>query len=302
MRHRVELHGHRGARGLRPENTLPAFAHALALGVDAVEFDVGFSSDGVVVLHHDQTVSPLTTRDTGPAFPGDPMYPYVGRSIRSLRLAQLKTLDSGVRAAVADDPYHRTALPMPGTPVATLAEACALLRPAEGVRLCVELKTDPSWPDAEVAHFVSEVLTVLDAHGLLPRARLLGFDWRFLKHTRRLEPSVSRVALAEPPTLADPSWLAGADPRDPALSALSEGATIFSPQYTILDEALLTRATDLGLPVTVWTVNDPSEMSRYLTLGVSAVVTDYPDLLRTVMSTHHLPLPTPHLPSVPTAL
>ncbi|ROO90538.1 glycerophosphoryl diester phosphodiesterase [Actinocorallia herbida] len=290
----VELQGHRGARGLRPENTLPAFAHALALGVDAVEFDVGFSADGVVVLHHDQTVSPLTTRDTGPAFPGDPQFPYVGRPIRTLRLDQLKTLDSGVRAADPADPYRRTALALPGTPLATLDEACALLAPAGSVRLCVELKTDPSWPDAEVAYFVSEVLAVLAAHGLLHRTRLLGFDWRFLKHTRRLEPSVARVALAEPPTLADPSWLAGADPRDPALSALAEGATIFSPQYTMLDEALFERAAGLGLPVTVWTVNTPEAMARYLGMGVAAIVTDYPDLLRVVMTAHGHAVPEPY--------
>ncbi|MDX6741967.1 glycerophosphodiester phosphodiesterase family protein [Actinocorallia sp. A-T 12471] len=302
MDRRVEIQGHRGARGLRPENTLPAFAHALALGVDAVEFDVGFSADGVVVLHHDQTVSALTTRDTFPAFPGDPQFPYVGRPVRALRLAQLKTLDSGVRAEDPSDPYRRTSLALPGTPLATLDEACALLGPAEGVRLCVELKTDPSWPDAEVGHFVSEVLTVLAAHGLLHRTRLLGFDWRFLKHTRRLEPSVARVALAEPPTLTDSSWLAGADPRDPALSALSEGATIFSPQYTMLDDALFARASGLGLPVTVWTVNTAEAMARYLDMGVAAIVTDYPDLLRVVMAAHGHVLPSPFRPLEPAAV
>ncbi|GAB2821615.1 glycerophosphodiester phosphodiesterase family protein [Actinocorallia aurea] len=248
------------------------------------------------MLHHDQTVSSLTARDTAPAFPGDPMFPYVGRPIRTLRLDQLRTLDCGMRADDPADPYRRTALALPGTPPATLAEVCALLAPAESVRLCVELKTDPSWPDAEVGVFVSEVLAVLAAHGLLHRTRLLGFDWRFLKHTRRLAPSVARVALAEPPTLTDSSWLAGADPRDPALSALSEGATIFSPQYTMLDEALFERATGLGLPVTVWTVNTAEEMARYLAMGVAAIVTDYPDLLRTVMAAHGQTLPEPYAP------
>lgn len=63
----VEVHGHRGARGLRPENTLPGFAHALELGVDAVELDVGLTSDGTVVLNHDQVLSPRNLTDTGPA-------------------------------------------------------------------------------------------------------------------------------------------------------------------------------------------------------------------------------------------
>ncbi|TDB79280.1 glycerophosphodiester phosphodiesterase, partial [Actinomadura sp. KC216] len=68
----VENHGHRGARGLRPENTLPGFAHALDLGVDAIELDVGLSADGVVVLNHDQTLSPTNLTDTEPVHPNDP--------------------------------------------------------------------------------------------------------------------------------------------------------------------------------------------------------------------------------------
>ena len=71
----VEVHGHRGARGLRPENTIPGFVHALELGVDAIELDVGMSADGTVVLNHDQLLSPVNLADTAPAWPGDPLSP-----------------------------------------------------------------------------------------------------------------------------------------------------------------------------------------------------------------------------------
>lgn len=287
---RTEIQGHRGARGLRPENTLPAFAHALALGVDAVELDVGLTADGVVVVHHDQTLSGLTSVDTSPLLAGDPMYPYVGRRIRELSLAQIKTVDSGVRRPEPNDPFELTQLPLPGTPVATLAEVCRLVGGVPAVRLAVELKTDPSWPDAEVGEFTATVIRALDAQGMLRRSRLLGFDWRFLKHARRLSPRTARVALAEPPTL-DPSWLAGADPALPAAAAFAEGATVFSPQYMILTKELLRQSTDLGMPVTVWTVNDMDEMARFVEMGVSAIVSDYPDRLRAVLQAMGHPLP-----------
>ncbi|GAA3236753.1 glycerophosphodiester phosphodiesterase family protein [Actinocorallia longicatena] len=290
MRRRVEVQGHRGARGLRPENTLPAFAHALELGVDGVEFDVGLTSDGVVVVHHDQTLSALTTVDVAPLTPDDPKYPYVGWRIRELTLAQIKTVDSGVRRFEPGDPFSMTQLPLPGTPVATLAEVSRLVGGVPGVKLAVELKTDPSWPDAEVGEFVATVCRVLDSQNLLRRTRLLGFDWRFLKHARRLAPKAGRVALAEPPTL-DPSWLAGGDPADPAAAAFAAGATHFSPQYTILTPALHEASLALGMPVTVWTVNDPSAMEHFVDMGVAAIVSDYPDRLRVVLHDLGLPLP-----------
>ncbi|MFC7730850.1 glycerophosphodiester phosphodiesterase family protein [Actinomadura keratinilytica] len=185
----VELHGHRGARGLRPENTLAGFAHALELGVDAVELDVGITADGVVVLNHDQVLSPVTLTDTAPAHPGDPMFPYVGRAIRDLTLAQVKTLEAGVRRPLDDDdPFVLTQLPVPGTALPTLAETCALLSGAYDVVLAVELKTDPSWPDADVERFTAAVAEVLAEYGLTGRSRLLAFDWRVLTAAQRTPP------------------------------------------------------------------------------------------------------------------
>ena len=92
----MEIQGHRGARGLWPENTVPGFARTLEVGVDVIELDVGLTADGIPVLHHDQALRGDTVRDRGPYRPRDPMYPYVGRPIRELALAQIKTVDAGV--------------------------------------------------------------------------------------------------------------------------------------------------------------------------------------------------------------
>lgn len=292
---RVEVHGHRGARGLRPENTLPGFAHALELGVDAVELDVGLTADGVVVVHHDQALSALTTTDTAPAAPGDPMFPYVGHELRDLTFAQVRTVDAGVRRIGPGDdgdPFVLTQLPMPGTPLPTLAEVCGLLRSFAGVSLAVELKTDPGWPDDEIARFVAAVTDVLAGHGVLARSRLLAFDWRVLVEAGRYVPEATRVALVERKTL-DRAWLAGLSPADVTAAAVAMGAAVLSPEQHLVTPALVEDAHDLGLPVAVWTVNDPADMTRLIGHGVDAVVTDYPDRLRLVLTDLGLPLPTP---------
>ncbi|MFI0354538.1 glycerophosphodiester phosphodiesterase family protein [Actinomadura sp. 9N407] len=292
----VEVHGHRGARGLRPENTLPGFAHALALGVHAVEFDVGLSSDDVVILSHDQVLSPVTTTDTGPVLAGDPRFPYVGKALRDLTLAQIRTVDAGTRRpGGADDEFVLTQLQLPGTPLPTLAEVCALLSAVPDVTLAIELKTDPGWRDQEITRFTAEVAEVLAAFGLTPRSRLLAFDWRVLVEARRYAPEAGRVALVERATTgAGTRWLAGLGHADPAGAALDIGATSLSPEITMATPELVERAQGLALPVSVWTVNEPSEMARYVGYGVDAIVTDYPDRLRGVLTDHGLPVPTPY--------
>ncbi|MFV2172598.1 glycerophosphodiester phosphodiesterase family protein [Actinomadura sp. LOL_016] len=320
MTRTVELHGHRGARGLLPENTLPGFAHALDLGVHAIEFDVGLSADGVVVLGHDQTLSPVTLTDTAPAHPGDPAFPYVGKAVRDLTLAQLKTLEAGTRnptpapgtarpsprqagtpaagAGLAGDDgdlvggdgvrgsdagdgwwfgdaFAVTQRAVPGTSIPTLAEVCRLVEPSR-VELAVELKTDPTWTDADIARFVSAVVDVLDGAGLVARSRLLAFDWRVLTRTPR---ELGRVALVERKTLVPASpWLAGLPARDPVSSAVAVGATALSPEHVITTPGLVDDAHAAGLPVAVWTVNEPEDMTRFAKYGVDAIVTDYPDV------------------------
>ncbi|HEU5157247.1 MAG TPA: glycerophosphodiester phosphodiesterase family protein [Streptosporangiaceae bacterium] len=289
---RIEILGHRGARGLRPENTLPGFAHALEIGVDAVELDVGLTADGVVVCNHDQALSPVNCRDTGPATPGDPLFPYVGRALRELTLAQIKTIDAGARHRA--DALAATLVPMPGTPPPTLAEAAALFADYADPRLAVELKTSPEWSDAEVEWFVATVREILESAGLRGRFRLLGFDWRVIVAARLMLPELECVALVEEATIEPGTrWLAGLDPGDIVAAALAAGAGVLSAHHRQVTGELVDDAHDRGLRVTPWTVNDPAEMARFVDLGVDGIVTDYPDRARIVLGSRGLPLPPP---------
>jgi glycerophosphoryl diester phosphodiesterase len=273
---RVEIQGHRGARGLWSENTLPGFARTIELGVDVLEFDVGLTADGVPVLHHDQALHPETVADTEPCRPDDPGFPYVGRPIRELTLAQIKTVDAGV-------PHQRfaaTQTALPGAQVPTLAELCELVVPSD-VQLALDMKVDPSWPEIET--IMTATVKVLETYGLVERSRLLGFDWRVLEVARDLLPGGERVALVEPESL-DASWLAGHDPSGGVVAAaVAAGATMLSPKRQMVTPELVAAAHARDLEVAVWTVNDPVEMARHIAFGVDAIITDYPDRLRSLL-------------------
>jgi glycerophosphoryl diester phosphodiesterase len=279
-----EIHGHRGARALRPENTLPGLAYALAIGVDAVEFDVTLTADDGLILAHDLTVDDVV-------FSG----PLVGRRWRSLTLAEVATLDAGGRHPLT--PYEETFVAVPGTAVPTLDQVCALAGPS-GVTLSVELKTRPSWPDTDVRLLVSSALAVLDAHDCTGQARMLGFDWRVLRYAAELSPAMPRVALVEPFTWADGSqWLAGLDPAsyDPSTgfvaAARDAGAGFVSPWDGLTSPSVVTAAHEAGLGIIVWTVNDTDAMTTLAKLGADGLVTDRPDLMRDVLALHGFPLP-----------
>lgn len=273
----MEIHGHRGARGLWPENTLAGFAGALELGIDVLELDVGLTADGVPVLHHDQALRADTVRDRGPCRTGDPLFPYVGRRISELTLEQVKTVDAGG----PHKRFERTQTAVPGAEVPTLAEACELVAP-HNVTLAVEIKTDPSWTDVET--ITTTAVKVLESYGLAGRARLLAFDWRVLGVARELLPSAERVALVEPDTL-DRAWLAGIDPAGGLVAAAADaGATMISPKRFMITPELIGAAHERGLPVVVWTVNDPAEMARHISFGADAIVTDFPDRLNAVLA------------------
>ncbi|MDA0631795.1 glycerophosphodiester phosphodiesterase family protein [Nonomuraea sp. MCN248] len=291
---RVEIHGHRGARGLWPENTLPGMSRTMELGVHALELDVALTADRRIVLTHDLTVSAVTSADTRPVIPDDPAFPYVGKPINSLTLAQLRTLDVGVRfPRHPQDPFALTQVAMPDTRMPTLGAVLGLVNAYEagGVRLHVELKSDPTRPtlSADPGEFAELVLDELDRHGRLHNAAILSFDWRIIARVAERAPEVRRFALIELDTL---DWNGPLGDDLPA-AARAAGATTLSPEHVMVDERLMSQAAAAGLDVAVWTVNDTALGARLLDLGVSGIVTDYPDRMRELWRERGLELPEP---------
>ena len=191
----IEIQGHRGARGLLPENTIPAFERAVELGVDVLELDLGMTRDGVPVVHHDRALTPDRTRDASGAWLVPP-----GPLLRTLSLAELTTFDVG-RAAPDGRTRERfpEQVPRDDTRIPTLAEVLALGRRAgaEGLRFNIETKLNPLAPEetAGPEEFARAVVAVLRTEGMIGRADLQSFDWRVLLEARRIAPELATVCL-----------------------------------------------------------------------------------------------------------
>ena len=288
--HAIEIQGHRGARGLLPENTIPAFERAIELGVDVLELDLGVTRDGVPVVHHDRALDPDRTRDAAGAWLTPP-----GAFLNALDLAALSELDVG-RVAPGSKVAERfpEQVPRDGTRIPTLAQVLALgRRPgAEEIRFNIETKVTPLAPEetAGPEEFARAVVEVLRTEGMLDRADLQSFDWRVLREARKLAPELSTVCLTAEQRWIDnilrgrpgPSpWTAGLDIEafDGSVPRLVEaaGCTVWSPYYRDLTEATLADAHTLGLRVVVWTVNEVDDMLALARLGVDGIITDYPD-------------------------
>ena len=142
-----DLEAHRGGAGLTVESTLAAFGHALDLGVTTLELDTQITRDGRAVVTHDPTVDGRKCRDTAPATPGDPAYPYVGKHVNTLRLAQLRTLDCGSRT-LPSFPRQKAS---PGARMPLLSEVFGLARSrsADSVRFNIETKISAGAPSRD---------------------------------------------------------------------------------------------------------------------------------------------------------
>lgn len=296
-----ELQGHRGARGLAPENTLAAFERALAIGVDTLESDLHLSADGVLVLHHDPALNPDTTRDAA----GD-WLPARGPWLKDLTLAQLQAFDVGrVRPGSPLAQVFPHQQPRDGERIPTLAQLFARVkeRGADGVRFNLEVKLHPQRPDDRPPweRIVDALLGEVKAAGMEARVTVQGFDWRALRRVRERASALPTACLSSQSprfdTVGSGEWTLGMTPAShgsvPAM-AKAAGCSIWSPNFADLDEARVKEAQALGLQVLPWTVNERADMDRLIGWGVDGLITDYPDRAREAMRERGLPLPRGH--------
>lgn len=293
-----DLQGHRGARGLAPENTLPAFTRALEIGVTTLETDLAVTRDGVLVLSHDPVFNPDILRSADDAWLKDHTI-----AIRSLSLAQLKTFDAG-----RIDPSSSYATRFPNqiavdrTPIPTLTELFDLAsRSGLTPRFNIETKSNPQKPDEspDPETFARLVVDEIRLAGVAARTSIQSFDWRTLIAAKRLAPDVRTVCLtvesATENTVGSangvPSpWLGGLDPAQYGGSVpklvKAAGCETWSPLFTDLTAATIDEAHSLGIKVVPWTVNTVSEMATVISLGVDGMITDYPNIANDVLAGH----------------
>jgi glycerophosphoryl diester phosphodiesterase len=273
MSRSFDLQGHRGARGLFPENTLEGFAATLAVGIDTIELDVATTADGIVVVSHDPALNPDLTRGPDGRWLAGPR-----PAIRSLTLAELRRYDVGRLRPGSD--YARQfpeQQPRDGARIPTLAEVFSLTVPA-GVRVSAEVKVPAGQPELAIP-LAEALLEVAHAAGAMRLLDVRSFDWQPLRHLRRRHPEVPLTWLTRPATLA-----AGEAPAAVAAAcAAAQWTPVWAPEHTQVRPALLEEAHARGLAVAPWTVNAPEDMARLIAWGVDGLCTDRPDLARAAM-------------------
>ena len=299
-----DLQGHRGARGLLPENTLPGFALALGIGVTTLELDIAITKDRELFISHDPYLNPDITRG-----PDGKFLESRGPVILSLTAQQMQGYDVGrIKPLV---PYARTfsdQKPLDGARIPRLKELFELVRKSgnEQVQFAIETKIFPHDPGSTLdpEEFTKLVLAAIREAGMEKRVSILSFDWRTLQIVKRDAPSVPTVYLTiQRPQSFDnigadspqgSAWTAGFQFKDhgsvPKMIKAAGGHT-WSAFWRDLDAAKVKEAQSLGIKVLAWTINDSATMSQMMNMGVDGIVTDRPDLLRAEMQKHGMPLP-----------
>jgi len=291
----VDVQGHRGARGLRPESTLPAFETALDLGVDTLELDLHLTRDDRLVVWHD----PFIVRDKCHVPHGNDDLPDPDRLapgdpalwIRHLTAEQLSRyvcdrnpkLDFFTQQVPAG-----TQMAGPNFGIVTLETFFGFVRAyaenpdkpearrnnAAHVAFDIETKRDVDHPEFIADGFDGQhpgpleqkLVAVATAAGVLDRLTVQSFDARSLWAIRTIAPNVELSVLEKERSV-------------PLKAYAARGATIWSPKYSLVDEKTMAEAHHAGLKVKPWTVDEPDEMVRLTMLGADGIITDRPDVL-----------------------
>jgi glycerophosphoryl diester phosphodiesterase len=300
----LDIQGHRGARGLAPENTLPAFAKALEIGVTTLEMDCGITKDGVVVVSHDPALNPDITRG-----PDGKWLQSTGPAIWNLTYAELQRYDVG--RLNPSKPYAKRwpeQRPVDGTRIPRLADVFAPVRKSgnDAVRFNIETKISPLEPGvtASPEEFARKLILLIQQEKMSSRVTIQSFDWRTLAIVQKEAPEIATVYLTSVSGFMDniqadgeSPWTAGHRVRDHGGSIprmiKAAGGAVWSPYQGDLTRGVIKEAQALGLKVVVWTVNDPAGMRRMIEWGVDGVISDRPDLLRKVAGEMGVALPRP---------
>jgi glycerophosphoryl diester phosphodiesterase len=283
---RFELQGHRGARGLKPENTLPSFEAALDCGVTSIETDLHRTRDGILVLWHDPLLpdgSPIASLDL------TALRRY--RLDRNLNPAAFPTQESSVTPlarwygeAHGLDPYalstltdlFRFAADYAGEPGKQAGKSDEQRARAARLIFDLELKRVPYYPEAigddytggGPAQLEHSLVEAIRAAGVTNRTTVRSFDHRCARYLRQLEPGVTGAVLVAETAFVDPGEL-----------ATRADARIYGPSWDFLDGAQVHAAHAAGVRVIPWTANSPDVWQRLLRIGVDGITTDYPDRL-----------------------
>jgi glycerophosphoryl diester phosphodiesterase len=273
MSQTLDIQGHRGCRGLLPENTVVAFQKALDLGVTTLELDVVLSQDGQVVVSHEPYFNAAITTKSD----GTPLTKSEEKALNLYQMpyAEIRRYDVGRRGNPAFPEQQRVPAvkPLLGE-VIEAAEAHASRTGRAAPRYNVEIKSEEkaygiSQPRT-VAEFSDRVRDVLIRYLPAERITLQSFDFNVLRHWH------AQISAGQYPPVRLAA-LVTTQNVETTLRTLGFTPAVYSPYYALLSEKAVRAAHEAGLKVIPWTLNEPELMRRHIGWGVDGLITDYPD-------------------------
>ena len=265
-----DLEGHRGCRGLMPENTIPAMLKAIDLGVNTLEMDVCISKDAKVVVSHEAFFNhEIATKPDG-----KPVTEAEEKSLNLFRMnyAEIKRFDVGLRPHPRFPQQQKMAAVKPLlADVIDAVETNASEHKKVPLKYNIEIKCLPETdglyhPLPEP--FVKLVMAVLTEKKITGRVILQSFDKRPLQYLHANHPGITTALLVEE-----------GDTKPYALQLQELGfiPAIYSPYYELVTPLLVKQCHDMNVRLVPWTVNDAAKMAELKRLGVNGIITDYPD-------------------------
>jgi len=268
-----DIQGHRGCRGLMPENTIPAMMKALDLGVTTLEMDVVITKDKKVVLSHDQWFAQeITTKPDGS---------YMGEreerkfNIYWMTYEEVKTFDVGMKPHPRFPQQQKMKVVKPLlTDVIDSAETHSKAIAHALPYYNIETKSNPEFDGVfqpKPDEFVELLMGVIKEKGIEERVIIQSFDFRTLQYLHQHYPTIKTAMLIE-----------DFDKRslEDQLKALGFTPTIYSPDYSLVNKDLMKKCRRQYIKVIPWTVNDKKTIEKLKSIGVDGIITDYPNLFK----------------------
>jgi len=260
--------GHRGARGLLPENTIPAFKKALDLGMPVLELDIAISADKQVVVSHEPWMSAEICLDKN----GRELSEEEGKVLRlyEMNYSEIALYDCGTKThpRFPEQEKMRVAKPLLSDMVKEV-EAYAKEKKYSAPYYNIEIKSEPAYDtilSPRITEFVRLTIESITKLGIRERTNLQSFDLRALEEIHLQAPRIEIAYLVE-------------DELDTAkaLAKLTFTPDIYSPYYRLVNHRMLEITKNKGIKVIPWTVNETEEMKQLIGLGVDGIITDYPN-------------------------
>ncbi|GJL81191.1 MAG: glycerophosphoryl diester phosphodiesterase [marine bacterium B5-7] len=286
---RFTIQGHRGARGVLPENTLESIRYALDVGVDLVEIDINLSADDALLIVHDETTRLDLVRDSEGQWVTDhtPWRAMTREQVNAFDVGRIRP-DSIYAARFAEQESRD------GARIPLLEDVARIIceRPHGGINMEIKCNPNAPMPRPDIDHLASRVVEAIDRLQIGHRVIVQSFNFACVAAIRALDPSLITGCLTSEQIGLDtigrdhpePSpWTAGLHPRDfdgsvPAM-VHSLGVDYWSSEHRDLRKESVDEAHSLGLNVHAWTVNDAKDIERLICWGVDSIISDYPDML-----------------------